>query len=238
MRVLSLRIIAIFACFFYSFVAQADSAILKYKEGLAYRGHIELPRFTIPLPPGVWQLSAANEKRNNNNDNILSLTLAKTESGILSSWLVIDTNVDPASWGWVLPQWCSRKDVYYSVLEAYYKHEQDCRWLNHIVWEQTDSYTPSVGKNIRNFARANNIKFPRLGISEWIYLANERSFLTVNLITNPESLGFSVDSETTWASSPWHKDLVLQDPKRLAVMNTLKQHLDEYREKLKAATRL
>lgn len=231
-RVLSLVILVAIAT-----PARADSAIRMFTAGSVHEGAVQLPRFTLPLPPGRWILTSANESRNNVNDVNLSLTLAKVDDGILAGWIAISTNIDPGN-KWVVSKDCGRKDQLYNVTSAAYAHQQDCRWINHQTFNASSDYKPMIGQSIQDFARSKGLPFPHTMIEQGTRLATSMFYLTVHHFTNPVLFGFAADAPTNWSNSPWHKDLIGADPKRVAVIDALRRELEGRHPLIKSASRM
>ena len=122
------------------------------------------------------------------------------------------------------------------VTEANYQTEQRCRWLNHIMFDQTDSYAPAVGMNIRNYARSAGAGMPNVALQEGILLASQANYLLIERLVNPVSLGVPQDPPGKWADSHWHKDLISQDPKRMSIIDALRRELDEYFPSIRSAS--
>ncbi len=217
-------------------VAHADSAIGDYSANQRVREELKLPRMTVPLPPGDWRVSAVDEFRNSDNITLFRITLANIENGKLASWVEFETNVDAAEQGWPYSPVCERKDLIYLEKRANYPHEQDCRWLSHIVFEATSTYTPKKGVNIRQFAQNNNVEMPPVALQEGIRLSDKANFLNVLYLTNPAVFGIAPEYRTTWANSKWHKDLYSRDPKRVEAVNALERELEQFYEAVRRRT--
>ena len=70
---------------------------------------------------------------------------------------------------------------------------------------------------------------PRTMISTIFHLANDHSFITYEILTNPEYYGFPQSLDTNWNNSLWHKDLIGKDPKRQQFLEQIKaQHSTIY----------
>ncbi|MBK3799698.1 hypothetical protein GAY33_10720 [Azospirillum brasilense] len=209
--------------------AAADSIASQFPVGATFEGAVQVSRTQVPLPPGKWTVTALDETRNNNNNVNATLTLTNIISSKFLGHLSISTNVDINRGGWVLNQFCGRRDVYFMQFDAMYQKEQACWGINHLIMDPTSTYKPAYGKNIRQVLADQSIDMPRVMITTLFRLANESSYLTYEIVLNTEYFGFSAAGESNWASSSWHKDLIAKDPKRQQFLEQIKaQHAAFY----------
>lgn len=210
-----------------------DSFLPMVKEGQVYEYTLTLPHLVLALPPGGWTLVSANESLNSTKDvTVLDLTLAQIERGTLAEFLTVTTNVGPNARGWLPYKDCDRKDVYYSEKIANDANRQDCRWINHIVYDSISYYAPAVGRNIQSYAREKRVAFPPTTLMKAVRLANKTTFLTVQHHINPAMLDIN-DAPTTWADSPWHPAVVLSDPVRLDILRSTETDLARWYARIK-----
>lgn len=202
--------------------ARADSVASRFPIGAVFQGSIDLPYARVPLPVGEWTVTALNETRNSQNATIASLTLVNIVYGKLVGHIAIDTNVDPGQGGWDPYRYCARKDLFFLQTDANYAKDQACWGINHVVMDATSGYRPTYGLNIRQALAERDIAMPRLVIDTTFRFANDTAFLTYEILLNVAAFGFPTERETTWANSPWHRDLVSRDPKRLGFLDEVK----------------
>ncbi|WP_143272021.1 hypothetical protein [Azospirillum brasilense] len=219
---LSAAIVA-FLAFITIHTARADSIASQLPIGSSYEGTIQVSRTKVPLPSGKWTVTALNESRNNQNNVIAFLTMANITNGKFLGHVSIGTNVDLGAGGWEFSRFCSRKDVYFIQTDAHYQREQACWGINHIIMEATSNYQPTHGKNIRQTLSELGIIIPKVMINTTFRFANDHSFITYEILLNPEYFGFSLEGESTWANSPWHKDLIMRTPERQKFLEQVKE---------------
>lgn len=177
--------------------AFADSFLSELKAGQSYSTEIKLPFFNVPLPPGDWILTSADEQFNNNRNVVLDIALARKSGTRLTEYITLSTNVDSTRGGWYISRDCERKDILYVVKIANYENQQDCRGVNHIILDQTSQYSPKVGVNIRKYAIQNNIEFPHTALTGGIRFADRSRYLSVYRYMGTAALGYVNDPPTT-----------------------------------------
>lgn len=203
--------------------AKADSIAADLPIGTVYESSILVARTKVPLPPGKWTLVSLNEANNNDRHLIAHVALLNVVDGKMQGYITISTNVEfSKNGGWQPIEFCSRKNLYFLNVEANYPNEQSCWGINHVLREPTSSYAPKYGKNVWQVLSEQGLTMPRLLIDTVFRFANRPSFITYEIYLNPEFYGFPVSGETSWASSPWHKDMVARDPKRQQFLDRIR----------------
>ncbi len=203
-------------------VARADSIASELPIGSTYEDFVRVSRTRVPLPAGKWVVTALKEARNHNNNVTADVTLANFVNGRLMAYVAIRTNLDPERNGWVPSDFCPGKNAYFTQTDAAYQRQQACWGINHTIMNATSSFEPTYGKSIRQTLADRNLTMPRVMISAKFRAANEAFFLNYEILLNPEYFGFSAAGETSWANSPWHKDLVARDGRRQQFLEQVK----------------
>lgn len=202
--------------------ARADSIATAFPLGSVQQGTVSFPYVHVPLPPGQWAVTALNETRNNLNNVTASITMASIVNGRFRGMVAISTNIDPNANGWQLSKFCARKDLYFMQSDTNFQKEQSCWGINHHIVAATSSYRPTYGKNIRQVLAEHGIDMPSVMINTTFHFASESAFLTYEIALNPVAFGLPADQRTSWADSPWHRDLIARDTQRQAFLDQVK----------------
>lgn len=201
--------------------AFADSIASELPIGATYEGSLRVSRTQVPLPPGKWTVTALDETKNNLFNVNAIVTLANIVNGRFLGFISVSTNVDTGQSGWQTNDFCFRKDIYFLHFDSGYQREQACWGINHYIFTPTSTYAPAYGKNIQQTLAEKGIEMPKVMIKALFRLANAVAFINYEILLNPEFYGFSSAEESNWSSSPWHKDLIIKDPKRQQFLNQI-----------------
>lgn len=187
-----------------------------------HSGSIRLGRVTLPLPAGDWVVTAVDEYKNKQNSLLAQVELASFVDGkTLAGYIIVNLNEDISGSGWDVNKFCSRTDVYHLMRGPDVPTDQTCWGVNHYVFEKTSTYKPVQGSNIQTAVARRGQTMPGTMVTSLFRFANRNNFLTYQVFTNPTLAGFA-DESGKWADSSWHKDLVANDPKKVAFLEQTK----------------
>jgi len=213
----------IFACIFFGGLAflsnDKKSLANEFKIGEIFEGKVIIKnsplKSVVFLPPGIYRVVAYIEYRNNNNNSLAYLGLAKMNKNIVETAILVNYSIDFEQYGWKISNLCDRKNLHFIDTKANYNHEQDCYGLNH--------YRPTYLGSKNRFKRSlgeylekEGISQPQKFLSPFFRFADSSSLIEIRYFFNPEAYGFEKQERTTWKSSSWHPSVINLYPSKLA----------------------
>lgn len=213
--------------------AAADS-LDKFRPGVKFENNLELPLFSIPLPKGSWTTAYFTDWRDNNKNKLIEIGLTKNDGRIVTEMVIVSTNVDAAGAGWPTNGVCSQNNMLFNTVVSNAANHQECWGVNHHVWRESVDFKPTLGVNMQQFARNLGLEFPATTLANFFRLANKSAFVNFHHYVNPSAFHVK-DQRTGWAESMWHKDRVFEDPKRVSIVDQMREEGEDLYLRAKAA---
>jgi len=184
----------------------------------------------IVLPTGTWRLIQKGEGKTapaqggrgeGRQAKLEDLVFVQTEGRTLRSLLLVHGSADVA----VGVNWsnepCKNTDALYRNTFDSSPWSQSCLLVNHVVGTLAlPASTLQTLKNIR-------VDIPTAALTSQLTRYQRGGFLLMTVLTNPAAWGIDSPPQT-WSASPWHKDRIADDPKRLAFVQQWEQWSENY----------
>jgi len=210
----------------------------EFKIGEVFEGKVILKNSSLKsvvfLPPGIYRVVAYIEHRNNNNNALAWLGLAKLNKNIVETAILVNYSIDLVQYGWLESKLCDRKNLHFIDTKANYNHEQDCYGLNHY----RPTYLGSKNRFRRSFGeylKKEGISQPQKFLTPFFRFADSSSLIEINYFFNPEAYGFGKQERTTWKSSSWHPSVINLYPSKLAFKESVLDWTKAYYPQIKKA---
>lgn len=188
----------------------------------------QLGQRQFPLLDGDWILASRSMERSTGdnasggNEPLVSVALVQLEKGRVKRSVFVRANLQPSRNGWARARAiCDRKDTHHAVSDRKYSdNDVECWTVNH--------YGQTLGPNalgawVDYYRFTDDKQRPMVAIGIDFYLVRYSDFLDLRYSFNPEFDGFPRPDSSDWRGSPWHRDSVAADPKRLAYIEAMKR---------------
>lgn len=212
----------------------ADAGSLdKFKPGAKFENDLELPLFSVPLPKGEWKVAYYNDWQDNNKNKLMEVGLTQNDGSTVTDMVIVRTNVDAVSSGWVTTDICSQTSMLHNSILFNTVEKQDCWGVNHQTWKESIDFKPKLGANLQQWAQNLGLSFPHTTLSTFFRLANRSAFVNYHHYVNTATFNIK-DPKTGWTESPWHKDRIFEDSKRLSIADQMRDQSETLYLKAKA----
>jgi hypothetical protein len=198
--------------------------------GAAISGSFRIANMAFVLPNGEWRLLARQDSQSTGGHAgipvpMLTAYLADIRNGRLHRAVFVHANVQQNpradSGGRWTDEPCKRSDVLFKNDIKYSFFDINCTMLNHLVFARTT--TNVLANEARKQLAALGASYPGTMIAAQFTRFNPRWFMQIWYYFNPEIDGFAPSRDSSWANNDWHKDLIDQDPRKVAYVEELKQ---------------
>lgn len=194
----------------------------------------------IPLPNGEWttvstrNLPSTPTFGGSEANKFTELIFAKSHNGIMTHLLYVYLNTTSGVSRYS-NELCKKK-----VEGRFYENkyladvwEQACLEVHHSAeFLVVSSADKAPWSNVRTELRRSGISYPSSLLNIRYRRYDEKGqWLTYRLSINPMTFGFP-DFNGKWANSPWHKDFLGRDSRRMSLMNSVLQAALEIRRTL------
>lgn len=196
------------------------------KVGDSYSGNIKLSSpnggIYLALPEGTWVLTSLEAYRDQNvNAPMLRGRLVSLNEKQVTGAVSFTAGNDSTG-GWLVPNYCSRKDIFFvTAPDKRRGKEIRCWGVNHIGMTPGSNASKSATDFYQWIAK-NTVGMPKTMIAVEYYRASGAKYIYAEYFRNPEMDGFPPPEVSTWRESEWHKDRVVGDQKRLQYLEGVK----------------
>lgn len=196
--------------------------------GTVVRDVAELGERQIPLPPGEWLLVAKQVRQSPNRTNVTApsvpladVYLVQITNGTMVHAIYATTNLESHFGGWVRDRSiCDRNDTHFNKSDRNYnERDTECWNVNHFGLTLPNN-PPQVAVDFYRFT--DDKHRPKTALVNQFFIVKNSDFLQIMYVWNPEADGFPDTPTAAWAGNPWHRDLIQNDPARLAYVAKLK----------------
>jgi hypothetical protein len=204
--------------------AQGQSVFNK-PVGVKVQGSVEIGHARVPLPEGEWILLGKMEALSGGGPNGVPLHrvfLAQVKDKVLAGAVLINTNVEGVIGGWKRNTNCDRVDTHFVDADRNYDGKnRECFWVNHVTTGVgSNTWTSITGAYA--YMDKNGIRRPSTVVAALYSISRNSNFVDVTYWFNPEVEGFDPPKVVDWHNNDWHKSRIVEDPKKLAYVEKLK----------------
>jgi hypothetical protein len=177
----------------------------------------------VPLPEGNWVIAGRASGTVIRGDgvgsygaiqNIILFRIAPT--GALDAMAEINTNDLPVVDGWGIAADCQRRDLVLTVVRSRTGWDATCFFVTHTEWQQAGDSSmemPPAWLEAKDFAAKRGLRLPASTVTAGFRVSNRRDVIDVRFhyLVDPPAT-----EDAGWAASPWARDKIQQDHRRLA----------------------
>ncbi len=198
--------------------------------GAKISGNFRVANMIFVLPNGDWRLMAREDTQSTTRHAGLPIPmmrafLADIRDGRLHRAVYVNANVEQNPRAGVGGYWlddpCNRSDVLFKSEIKHSVVDINCAMVNHLVFARTT--TNPLANEARKQLAAHGASYPGTMISSQFTRLNRYWFMQIWYYFNPEIDGFAPSRDSSWASNDWHKDLIGEDPRKVAYVEDIKQ---------------
>jgi hypothetical protein len=198
--------------------------------GAKISGSFRVANRMFVVPNGEWRLLARQDTQSTSGHAgipipFLSAYLADIRNGRLHRAVYVHANVqqNPGAnaGGYWTDDPCKRSDVLFKSEIKHSFYDINCAMVNHLVFARTT--TNPLADEARKQLASQGASYPGTMISAQFTRFNPYWYMRIWYYFNPEIDGFAPSRDSSWANNDWHKDIIGQDPRKVAYVEELKQ---------------
>jgi hypothetical protein len=173
----------------------------------------------VPLPEGNWIIAGRATGTVTQGTGLGSYGAIQnvvlfriSPNGALDAMAEINANDLPVVDGWGIAEDCQRRDLVLTVVRSRAGWDAACFFVTHTEWRPaTDS--PAAWRQATAFAAQRELRMPADTVTAGFRAANRRDVIDVrfHFVAGPADT-----QNTSWDASPWGRDKLQQDSRRLA----------------------